>query len=496
MAPTSIIELRPRSVGELLDLTFRLYRRYFVRLMGITLVVMGPLLALNLLGSTISLTSYFTLLRDTLGETSSNVSPVTSLLSLVSSCASGLALLLGIVTPWMQGALIYCVVENILGRQPSWREAYQATRPRWGALWIGTAIRGVVLVLLLVPLFSGLYVALIAGVIGAGVLPSSSALNSSDSTLFLVGLLAFCLPLTLIFVAITVFVAVNWSMIEPAIVGEGVAGTASLGRSTELTKGYRLRLTGRLLIFEVMRFVVVTLPLMAVQVFIFGGVVAASNGLTDTSPLSVGVAIVATVISSLAQVLVVPLYQIYITLNYLDLRVRKENLDLQLKAAQLTAQVGLDNAPLVPVAAEQTASPTVAPAEPASVEPPAPSTPVVETPAAPPPVQDLGPLTPAQRAGVLFNRLRIEGPSGELLNELGLAYQQIGDTFGALDAFNRARTLDPNDAAIAYNLALLQRDRRDFLAARRAMADYLRLETDPQERQKVLDNPSLKEILP
>ena len=496
MAPTSIIELRPRSVGELLDLTFRLYRRYFMRLMGITLVVMGPMLALNLLGSTISLTSYFTLLRDTLGETSSSVSPATSLLSLVSSCSSGLALLFGILVPWMQGALIYCVIESILGRQPGWRAAYQATRSRWGALWIGTAIRSVVLVLLLVPLFSGLYVALIAGVIGAGVLPTTSALNSSDSTLFLVGLLAFCLPLALIFIAITVFVAVNWSMIEPAIVGEGVAGTASLGRSTELTKGYRLRLTGRLLIFEIMRFVVVTLPLMAVQVFIFGGMVAASNGLTDTSPLSVGVAIIATVIGAVAQVLVMPLYEIYITLNYLDLRVRKENLDLQLKAAEMTAAQVIDNITFEPPLEEVAAEAAMR----ARTEQPTPSAPPAETPApapaVPPPVQDLNMLTPAQRAGVLFNRLRVEGPSGELLNELGLAYQQIGDTFGALDAFNRARALAPNDAAIAYNLALLQRDRRDHLAARRAMSDYLRLETDPQERQKVLDNPSLKEILP
>jgi hypothetical protein len=484
----------------LLDLTFRIYRRNFLRLIGITLVVMGPMLAMNLLGSTISLTSYFTFLRDAMSEPSSDLSPTASLLSTVSSCANGIALLIGIFVPWMQGALIYCVIENILGRQPTWRETYTATRSRWGALWIGTAIRVVVLGLLLVPLVVGLYMAVIAGAIGSGALPISDSFSGSDSTIFLVGLLAFCLPLTLVWLAVAIFVAVNWSMIETSIVGEGVSGTASLGRSSELTKGYRLRLTGRLLIFEVMRFLVVTLPLLAVQTFLFGGIFAAMNGQVDTSPISVGVLIAATVVSALAQVLVEPLYEIFITLNYFDLRVRKENLDLQLKVAQLAPDTDVPAAPATGIAiigGEQVAPAT---AEPPVIEPPAPSTPPPPAPppapVAPAPEPDLSTLTPAQRAGVLFNRLRRDGPSGELLNELGLAYQQIGDTFGALDAFNRARSLAPNDAAIAYNLALLQRDRRDFLAARRAMADYLRLETDPVERQKVLDNPALKEILP
>jgi hypothetical protein len=393
---------------------------------------------------------------------------------------------MGILVPWMQGALIYSVIENILGRQPTWRESYRAVRPRWGALWIGTAIRVVVLGILLVPLLMALYLVGFAGLAGTGALPTTSTpLSNADSKLFLIGLLAFCMPLTLIWIAMAVFVAVNWSMIEPSIVGEGVSGTTSLGRSNKLTKGYRLRLTGRLFIFELMRFLVVTLPLMAVQIFIFGGMLAISNGALDTSPFSTGAVIIVVIVGALAQVLVEPLYAIYITLNYLDLRVRKENLDLQLQAAKPSAEMRVESAPVSPVAAE----PAKGLAESLVIER------GVDVNVAPA-VQDLSTLPPAQRAGILFNLLRTEGSSGELLNELGLAYQQIGDTFGALDAFTRARALAPNTAAIAYNMALLQRDRRDFLAARRAMADYLRLEADPMERQKILDNPNLKDILP
>jgi hypothetical protein len=323
-------------------------------------------------------------------------------------------------------------------------------------------------------------------------------------------MLAFCLPLSLAWGAVALYVLVSWSMIEPAIVGEGVSGTEALGRSNSLASGYRLRLTGRLLIFEVMRFFVVTLPLLSVQAFFFGGMIASSITSNDTSPFGLLVLVAGTVVGSLAEILVAPLYMIYITLNYMDLRVRKENLDLQLKAAQLTAsqapEVAL--APAASTAAEipsavpgqavvaadlpaQTPAQTVTPA--LSSAPGEPQLPAAPSPA---PNEDLSTLTPAQRASVLFKRLRTEGPNAELLNELGLAYQQIGDTYGALDAFSRARTLAPNDAAIAYNTALLQRDRRDYLAARRAMADYLRLERDLDERQKALDNPGLKDILP
>jgi hypothetical protein len=498
MASTPSIELRPRSVGELLDVTFALYRRHFRALIVVTLVVMGPMLAISLLSSAGSLAQYAAMLNPSAAEDPAQVGGATLLASSVSLCATGLVLLLGIAVPWMDGALTFSVIERVLGRTPSWREVYRATQPRWAALWVATAVRNVVLWLTLIPLAVGLYGALFAGLLGIGSMSSAAA--SSDGNLLALGLMAICLPIGVGGVALAIFVTVAWSMTTPVIVGEGADGIASLGRSNTLVQGMRWRMAGRLLIFEIMRFLLITIPTGVMQAFIFGGSVAAAAG-GDLSVLAIVGFIGSTLFGLVANVLVVPLYAIYITVNYLDLRIRKEQLDLQLQAAQLAPALSEQPAAVSPAAPGASArAPTAGPAElpPVTAASPAALPPAVIGPASSAtaqPIVDTS-MTPAQRISVLFNQIRTEGENAELLNELGLAYHQIGDLYGALDALTRARARAPNDPAIAYNMAVLQRDRRDMPAARRAMADYLRLETDEAERQRVLANPSLRDLLP
>ena len=96
---------------------------------------------------------------------------------------------------------------------------------------------------------------------------------------------------------------------------------------------------------------------------------------------------------------------------------------------------------------------------------------------------------------MLFNRIRVEGQNADLLNDLGLAYMEVGDLGGALDAFTRARQLNPNDADIAYNLLLLHLSRKDASAARSTMQDYLRLETNAVDLERVRNDPRFKELL-
>ncbi len=469
------IDLGPRSVGELLDLTFHLYRRNFLRLLGIALIVLGPVLALNLLSSASSLANYISLFSDTLGAQPGPASVVASALA---ACAGGLALLAGIFTPWMEGALVFNVIEQVLGRQPDWRASYRETRPRWGALWVASAIRTVALMACLIPLVAGLYGGLIAGAVGFSALSVNSP-NAPYSALLMAGLAAICLPIGLVGGGLAVFITATWCMTEPVIVGEGAAGFASLGRSSMLVTDHRWRMIGRLLIFEVMRFFIITLPVLAVQLFIVGGAAsAASRG--DTSPLGIAGLVGASIFSSAADVLVVPLYAVYITANYLDLRVRKENLDLQLRVAQLPA-VPLTDAPVAAISpAQALAQPPVAGGN--------------ASPDSPMPAVDAS-MTPAQRISLLYPRLRSDADNPALHNELGMAYQQVGDLYSALDSFNRARALAPRNAEYAYNLALLQRARKDMASARRALADCLQLQTDAAERQKVLDDPALQDLV-
>ncbi|MCL4505104.1 MAG: hypothetical protein M1434_04100 [Chloroflexi bacterium] len=494
MTPTPTIDLRPRNVGELLDLTFHLYRRNFLRLIGITLVVMGPLLALNLLSSTGSLINYATMLSDTIGAQSNGPGPVSVITTAIAGCAGALAVLAGIFTPWMDGALVFNVIEQVLGRRPDWRASYSQTRSRWGALWIANAIRTVALVLCLIPLVAGLYGSLIAGLVGFSTLASSPS-GSTDSSLLLAGLAAICLPIGLVGGGLAIYITANWCLTVPAIVGEGVDGGASLGRSSALVNNHRWRMIGRLLIFEVMRFFIITLPVMAVELFVLGGSIAAVGG-GDTSPFGIAAIIGSSIFSALASVLVAPLYSVYITVNYLDLRTRKENLDLQLKVAQLSpSRVPAEVAASEPVDQGWPASTVETPAQPIS---PVPIAPASDKPAlAAAPGRDFGvALTPAQRISVLYKQVRNDGENAELHNELGLAYQEVGDLYSALDSFIRARALAPGNPVYAYNLALLQRIRKELPSARKSIADYLQLETNPVERQHVLDNPALQDLLP
>ena len=105
-------------------------------------------------------------------------------------------------------------------------------------------------------------------------------------------------------------------------------------------------------------------------------------------------------------------------------------------------------------------------------------------------------LSPGRRIGVLYNRLRAEGDSAKLLNDLGLAYMEVGDTWGAVEMFDRGRAIAPNDADLAYNLMLAQLQGNDMNAARKQMSDYLRLETDPDDAARVRNTPRFKDLLP
>ncbi|MCS7060800.1 MAG: tetratricopeptide repeat protein [Anaerolineae bacterium] len=485
---SSAIELRARNVGELLDLTFSLYRSHFWTFAAIALVVMGPLMVLNSISSAASLAQIFLpfAMDDPLEEPMTGLLTATLGASFVSLCASGLLLLAGVFAPWMGGALTHNVIERILGRAPTWRDSYRAAQPRWAALWVAAALRTIVLYLCLIPAAVSLYVLLLAAVLGVGVLDA----NTVGSLVAIVGLAALCLPLVVVGIAVAVWLGVAWSLSEPAIVGEGAGATQSLRRSYRLTQGFRWRLLGRLLMFWLLQLVVVQLPLTGLQLLLFGGLASAAET-GDPSFLAWIGMIGSLVFGFVSGVLVTPLNVIYATVNYLDLRVRKEQLDLHLRAARLTPSVS-------PAGEVNIPSPTPSPATTAwaSSDVSVGQVPVEQS-AAWSSDQPIDPsLPPGQRISLLYNRIRVSGPSAELLNELGLAYQQIGDLDGALDAFNRARALDPYDAGIAYNLALLHRDRNNLAEARRMMAEYLRLEPDPEERQRVLSNPRLSNVLP
>lgn len=174
-------------------------------------------------------------------------------------------------------ASTFIVAETYLGSSLTPREAFLRATPFMGRL-IGTSL----LVTLLV--FAGFVLLIIPGIIAAcGLFITPSALVLED------------LP----------------------------GGPAAMARSWALTKGFRMKIFGAL----VVAIVLLLLPGLALSALAIG---SADAPLTE-SLLSVGLLIV----QSVLQILVYPFFYVLATVLYYDLRVRKEGYDLERLALSL-----------------------------------------------------------------------------------------------------------------------------------------------------------------
>jgi hypothetical protein len=494
----SAVELRPRSVGELIGLTFSLYRRNFPLFVGITAVVAVPVLALLALSNLLPAAQFALVPGSTESAASDELGAAFFGLTALTCCATVLAAIAGIFWPWMEGALTHSVIERVLGRSPGLRASYAETRPRFASLWSSNLLANLGLYL---P-FLAVYLLFLGGLVVLGVFAVASSESGSDGSSVAIGVLSLlCLPLFVATLVLMVVLAINWAFRVPAIVGEGVDAIASFSRSTALARGDRWRILGRYVVLALIEFLLVALPLLIVVaitlVLAFGLAGTASDSFVierASLPAIVALTVVSVGLSFFTTLLITPVRMIFTALNYIDMRVRKENLALQVAPAEPVTVP--DSVPaVVPIAVPMMQSVMPAPTAVVSATPATPTiSPASSAPAMPePPLES---LSPGQRIGVLFNRLRAEGDNPQVLSDLGLAYLQVGDLYGAAEALTRARALAPTDADIAYNLMLVQLERKDMNAAKALMSEYLRLETNADDLAIVRNSPRFKSLLP
>jgi len=493
---SQIFESRPHSTGELLALTLQFFVRNLSSVMGITLVILGPILLFNLISFLI--TPFQMNAIEAANNDSSGMGGAQLLFTLVSWCGSLIVLILSFLMPWMEGALTHNLIERLLGREPSVGDSYRATRPRFWSLWGSNALAQLIIS---IP-FVVVYFAILFAVFGAaaGIVGSSNGDNSGG--VFAGVMLAICTPISIAGIVFSILMAINFLFRTPVIVGEGVDAIRALSRSKALASGNRWRLLLRMVLLYIFKGIFVIGPMMAIaSMILFAAFSSSTVGRFEgLSGWMIVVFVVMAIISVVVQLVLTPIETIFVGMNYLDMRMRNENLVLQMAGAPTPA--------------------VVTPIQPATVQPTSPSPAVYTAPAKPvgpitAPVGNsvsIGPIatelpTPhsppisienasaGQKIGILFNRIRNEGASADLLNDLGLAYMDVGDLGGALDAFSRARQLNPTDADIAYNLMLLHLNRKDKTAARASMQDYLRLETNTDDLERVRNNPKFKELL-
>lgn len=326
-----IIPLRPLNVSEILDGAFTAMRRNPKATLGLAAVVMtvygivttGTTLALTHLIKGVALPPQGQPLTDAqarqflehLGEV---VLPALAVTVIVGFLADTI----------LTGMLTAVIGHSVLGRRVSIAEAWRIAAPRIAALVGSTLLAG--LVFLGVLLVGGATSAVIGGVLIAAHVAPAGVL------VIVVGVLASL-------VAVAIF-WVRFGVAAPAVVLEGQGAAASLSRSWRLVKKSSWRVFGIFLLTELIVLIatgVLQVPFGVVGAIVghgSGGILSFGGG-SSTSP-SVVVSIISAIGGIVAGSVTRPVLAGARVLLYVDLRMRREGLDIALQSAASQSQQG------------------------------------------------------------------------------------------------------------------------------------------------------------
>ncbi len=268
-------------LGELLDETFKLYRRHFTVIAGVALVIVLPNLILSLISGSYR-ANPFTFLQNVL-QNVNNPDELARIQSRQSQYTGSPLYLLSfpiaaLLIPFSVGALYRAATSLAAGNVETIGSVLLGTLRRYFAVW-GVVILGVC--------------------VGIG-------------------------AIAIVTIPVVIWVLIRWSVAIPALFAEGIGPVKALGRSWNLVRDNWWRTLGILIIVGIMVSLIQT-----ALAALFGGIAALLPGLSDD--IRAGLL---TTVSTLVDALVGAIQPIAITMLYLDLRVRKEGLDLDQLARQ------------------------------------------------------------------------------------------------------------------------------------------------------------------
>jgi hypothetical protein len=309
--------LRPLTLGEILDRTAQLYRTHFILLAGIASVNATALLA-------------FSLAQIAVQETL-RAHHMTSQLVWVTIVGSVIAVPVMIMVGGVVVAANNRAVSWVhLGEPASIGAAYRSIFPKLGRyLWLMTVTALIVWVPIGL-LYAGYLAFVLLYVRPRGILTQAAGAHDPQAYLvFVVVTLAFVL-LALAGVVYAILMGLRYSLAVPSCVIEDIKATKALRRSAELSKGSR----GRIFLLGLLVVAVQTGLTMITQIFFL---VAAFR---SHGQLSVGIRVLQQLVAFCTNTFVGPIYATGFTLFYYDQRVRKEGFDLEwmMKAAGLHPQ--------------------------------------------------------------------------------------------------------------------------------------------------------------
>jgi len=312
-----IIPLRPLGLGEIWDGAFRAFRQNPKVMVGLSAIVVVASQLVSLV-ATLLLTRDLVGLLEQLGSDAGTLSfsDVAGTLQRSIPLYLVVTLLQAVAVLVLNGMLIVAVSRAVLGRTVSLGQLWRETRRRLPAL-VGLSV-----VLSLVPALVGL-VALAPGVlvlVGAG-----------GDTSIGVGV-ALTLLGALVWAAVAVFLWIRWALATPALLLERLTVRQAVRRSSRLVKGTFWRTLGILLLTLVVVYAVVAavgFPFSAIG----QAVSVVAVGSDDPRTAIVVQQLIASVGAILGSVVAYPFLASVTALVYVDLRMRREGLDVELHRA-------------------------------------------------------------------------------------------------------------------------------------------------------------------
>jgi hypothetical protein len=294
--------------GEILDGSFQTIRRNAKAMLGASLLAQSLAAVLTAVLTALSATSTGSL------ESWAGGLNEQELVSVGLGFAGGI-LLFGVLTLFisavLQGAMVVPVARSVLNRPTGFRQMWHLARSRAWAL-IRLAALLFVAGLLAVLLFAALAVLLISTLDGIG------------------GLIL--LPLGMAFFALLIWIYIKLMVAPAAVVIEELGAVDGLRRSWQLTRGNWWRILGITLVVGIMVGVisqVVMIPVSLLSAF-FTGVVSPHGGPEQAVTAAVALGVATAIISALVGAVAYAFQTSVMALLYLDLRMRKDGLDMAL----------------------------------------------------------------------------------------------------------------------------------------------------------------------
>ncbi len=299
-------DLRPLSLGEVLDRTFTLYRNHFWLFVGIMALPQLIIVILSVLLQGL-MTPVFAV------PAPSGAPPAPAQMARILGGFFFGALLGGvvyyIVYAMALGATTFAVSDVYLGRPATVRSAYRNMR---GRFW---SLLGLIFLILLVLFFA--YLVLVMGGVIMGILLGIVLRPLAVVGVFL-GFLAG--------VVCAVMLGMSFGVAIPALLLEKLTIFQALTRSMRLTKGNLGRVFLTFLLMGVITYAIIA---------VFQGPFLAAMFMTKSGQLSLWLRSLSVISGGAGGVLSGPLLMIGLSLLYYDVRVRKEAFDLQVMMAAL-----------------------------------------------------------------------------------------------------------------------------------------------------------------